>query len=605
MSSSRLSEEQLAIIRNAVDIVDVVNEYVQLKKQGRNYFGLCPFHGESTPSFSVSPDKQIFHCFGCGAGGNVFTFLMDIEGYSFLEAAKNLADRGNIPLEITTNDSFHDNAQAKPTKKMIDAHELLCKFYHHLLVNTKEGEEALQYLLDRGFTREVIDQFSIGYALNSWDFVTTFLAKRGFDEALLDEAGLIVRREEDHKKFDRFRNRIMFPIRNHQGEVVAFSGRALGNDEPKYLNSPETPIFNKSKLLFNFHQARPSIRKKDQVVLFEGFADTISAKEAGVENGIATMGTSLTDDHIQILKRNCQEVLICYDSDKPGLEAANRTADLILQAGLTVKVAVMPDGLDPDEYIKKYGSKSFMKEVIGDSLTYLAFKMRFLRYGRNLQNEGERISYIEEVLKEIIKLPNAVEREHYLRQISSEFSVSLDALTAQQKKLYFAEKKKGTLPKSGQQESPAHGIVLQYEQKLKPAYINAEHRLIAHMMQSKETAYKIKQLLGDIVLNIDDHQAIINYLYGYYEESEEPDSTLFLTYIPDQQLRRIVSQIQMMSVSPEPTDQELKDYVGAVLKQQKMLKINEKEAEKAEAIRLGNHIEAAKIATEILQLKSF
>ena len=604
MVSSRLSEEQLNTIRNAVDIVDVVNEYVQLKKQGRNYFGLCPFHGESTPSFSVSPDKQIFHCFGCGAGGNVFTFLMDIEGYSFLEAAKDLADRGNIPLQITTNDSYNDDSQPKPTKKMIDAHELLCKFYHHLLVNTKEGETALQYLLDRGFTREAIDKFSIGYALNSWDFVTTFLTKRGFDETLLDKAGLIVRREEDQKKFDRFRNRIMFPIRNHQGDVVAFSGRALGNDEPKYLNSPETPIFNKSKLLFNFHQARPSIRKKEQAILFEGFADTISAAEAGVENGLATMGTSLTDDHIQILKRNCNEVLICYDSDKPGLEAANRTADLILQAGLTVKVAVMPDGLDPDEYVKKYGSKSFMQEVIGDSLTYLAFKMRFLRNGRNLNNEGDKIAYIEEVLKEIVKLPNAVEREHYLRQISSEFSVSLDALNAQQKKLYFAEKKRGTLPQTNHHES-ASGIVLQYEQKLKPAYINAEHRLIAHMMQSKEIAYKIKQLLGDITLNIDDHQAIINYLYGYFEESEEADSTLFLTYIPDPQLRRIVSQIQMMSVSPEPSDQELKDYIGVVLKQQKMLKIKEKEAEQAEAIRLGNHIEAAKIASEIIQLKSF
>lgn len=604
MASSRLSEEQLNTIRNAVDIVDVVNEYVQLKKQGRNYFGLCPFHGESTPSFSVSPDKQIFHCFGCGAGGNVFTFLMDIEGYSFLEAAKDLADRGNIPLQITTSDSHNDDSQPKPTKKMIDAHELLCKFYHHLLVNTKEGETALQYLLERGFTREAIDKFSIGYALNSWDFVTTFLTKRGFDETLLDKAGLIVRREEDQKKFDRFRNRIMFPIRNHQGDVVAFSGRALGNDEPKYLNSPETPIFNKSKLLFNFHQARPAIRKKEQAILFEGFADTISAAEAGVENGLATMGTSLTDDHIQVLKRNCKEVLICYDSDKPGLEAANRTADLILQAGLTVKVAVMPDGLDPDEYVKKYGSKSFMQEVIGDSLTYLAFKMRFLRNGRNLNNEGDRIAYIEEVLKEIAKLPNAVEREHYLRQISSEFSVSLDALNAQQKKLYFAEKKRGTLPQTNHQESSG-GIVLQYEQKLKPAYINAEHRLIAHMMQSKETAYKIKQLLGDITLNIDDHQAIINYLYGYFEESEEPDSTLFLTYIPDQQLRRIVSQIQMMSVSPEPSDQELKDYIGVVLKQQKMLKIKEKEAEQAEAIRLGNHIQAAKIASEIIQLKSF
>lgn len=602
MTSTRLSEEQLNTIRSAVDIVDVINEYVQLKKQGRNYFGLCPFHGENTPSFSVAPDKQIFHCFGCGAGGNVFTFLMDIEGYSFLEAAKELADKGNIPLQIVTNESSNENQQPTASKKMIEAHELLTKFYHHLLLNTKEGETALQYLLDRGLTRESIERFSIGYALNSWDFVTNFLIKRGFDEDLLNQAGIIVKREDDQKTFDRFRNRIMFPIKNHQGDVVAFSGRALGNDEPKYLNSPETPIFNKSKVLFNFHRARPSIRKKEQAILFEGFADTISAFEAGVENGLATMGTSLTDEHLQILKRNCEEVLVCYDSDNPGLDAANRAADMILQAGLNVKVAIMPDGLDPDDYIKKYGSKSFMQEVIGDNLTYLAFKMRYLRKGRNLNNEGDRISYIEEVLKEIIKLPNAVEREHYLRQISSEFSISLDALLAQQKSLFFTEKKRGNLPQTNFRE-PTGGMVLQYEQKLKPAYISAELRLIAHMMQSKETALKIKALLGDTALNIDEHQAVITYLYGYYEESEQPDLSLFLSYIPDQQLRKIVSQIQMMSVSPEPSDQELKDYIGVVLKQQKMLKLKEKEADKAEAIRLGDHIKAAKIASEIIQLK--
>lgn len=454
-----------------------------------------------------------------------------------------------------------------------------------------------------GDLRESIEKFSIGYALNSWDFVHTFLGKRGFDDELLHQAGIIVKREDDQKKFDRFRNRIMFPIRNHHGDVVAFSGRALGNDEPKYLNSPETPIFNKSKVLFNFHQARASIRKKEQAILFEGFADTISAYTAGVENGLATMGTSLTEDHIQILKRNCSQVLICYDSDNPGLEAANRAADMILQTGLTVKIAVMPDGLDPDEYIKKYGSKSFNQDVIGDSLTYLAFKMRFLRKGRNMNNEGDRISYIEEVLKEIAKLPNAVEREHYLRQISSEFSLSLDALNNQQKKVFFAEKKRGNLPQTNFRESPS-GIVLQYEQKLKPAFINAELRLIAHMMQGKETALKIKSLLGDAILNIDEHQAIITYLYGYYEESEDPDISLFLSYIPDQSLRRIVSQIQMMSVSPEPSDDELKDYVSVVLKQQKMLMIKEKEAERVEAERLGDYLQAAKIASEILRLKT-
>ncbi|MGN1400768.1 MAG: DNA primase [Bacillus sp. (in: firmicutes)] len=602
MTNSRITEEQLNMIRSAVDIVDVVEEYVQLKKQGRNFFGLCPFHGENTPSFSVAPDKQIFHCFGCGAGGNVFTFLMDIEGYSFLEAAKELAERGNVPIEIDAPESFKHEKQSGEVKKMIEAHELLAKFYHHLLMNTAEGEEALQYLLDRGFTKETIERFSIGYSLNSWEFVGKFLSKRGFDEETLEKAGIIIRKQEEDKSFDRFRNRIMFPIRNHNGEVIAFSGRTMGDDEPKYLNSPETPIFNKSKLLYNFHQARPAIRKKTQTVLFEGFADTISAYAAGVDNGVATMGTSLTDDHIQILKKNCSEVLICYDSDNPGLEAANKTANMLFNAGFTVKVAVMPDGMDPDEYIKKYSAERFMKDVITDTFTYLAFKMRFLRRGRNLNNEGDRISYIEDVLKEIKKLPNPVEREHYLRQLSTEFSLSLDTLTEQLKVMPSDRKKRGDAEAAV--PHPSGGIVLQYEQKLQPAYLNAELRLIAHMMQGKEMAFKIRSFLGNNHFTIDEHQAIVTYLYGYYEESEDPDISLFLSYVPDPQLRKVITQIQMMSVSPEPGDQELKDYIQCVLKHQKLLKIREKDKDRKEAERLGDHVAAARIAMEIIRLKN-
>ncbi|MFS0780882.1 DNA primase [Bacillus sp. 1P06AnD] len=602
MSNNRLSEEQLNSIKSSVDIVDVINDYVQLKKQGRNYFGLCPFHGENTPSFSVSPDKQIFHCFGCGAGGNVFTFLMDIEGYSFVEAAKDLAERGNIPLDIQSPDSSSQSPQQAASKKMIEAHELLTKFYHHLLANTKEGEPALTYLLERGFTKESIEAYSIGYSLNSWDFVQTFLGKRGFDLGILDQAGIIVSRE-DGKRFDRFRNRVMFPIRDHHGDVVAFSGRALDGDEPKYLNSPETPIFNKSKLLFNFHRARPAIRKKEQAVLFEGFADVISAAVAGVDNGVATMGTSLTEEHLHILKRNCNEVLICFDSDKAGMEAANRAAEMILKQDLTVKVAIMPDSLDPDEYIKTYGPKSFMQDVIGDSHTYIAFKMKYLRKGRNMKNEGDRISYIEEVLKEITKLPNAIEREHYLRQISSEFSLSMDALSEQQKSIFYSEKKRGNLPQTNSRQQVS-GMAFQYNQKLQPAHINAELKLLAHMMQDRETAFKIRSLLDGNPLMIDEHQAIVTYLFGFYEENEESDISMFLSYIPDQQLRKIVSQIQMMSISSEPSDQELKDYVGAVLKQQIMLKIKEKQNNQAEAVRKGDHILAAKIGLEIIKMQS-
>ena len=599
MINGRIEDEKINQIREAVDIVDLIGEYVQLKKQGRNYFGLCPFHGENSPSFSVSTEKQIFHCFGCGAGGNIFTFLMDIEGYSFVESAKVLAEKGNVPLEVEINkDSKRSNMPAG-AQQMVEAHDLLRKFYHHLLVNTKEGQDALEYLLKRGFTEETIEKFQIGYSLDSWDFVSKFLLKRGFPAEYMEQAGLIIYREKDESYFDRFRNRVMFPIMDHQGNTIAFSGRAMGDDEPKYLNSPETPIFNKSKTLYNFHHARPHIRKKEQAVIFEGFADCISAVGAGVENAVATMGTALTDQHIQLLKRNTDQILICYDSDSAGLNAANRAVNMLQDHEFSVKVALMPDNLDPDDYIKEFGEKSFVSEVIGASLTYMAFKMHYLRRGKNVNNEGDRIQYIEEVLKEISRLPNAVERDHYLRQLSSEFSLSLDALEQQQRQVFFTERKKGTLPQPAAQKKMA----LQYEHKLKPAHHNAETKLIAHMLKSRDMTFKIQQLLGQTVFHVDEHQAIITYLYAFYEDGHEPDTSFFLTYLPDPNLRRIVSEIEMMSVNEEVTDKELTDCINQVLKYEKLLKIKEKQVEEKDAVRRSDYVAAAQIAMEIIKLR--
>lgn len=599
MINGRIEDEKINQIREAVDIVDLIGEYVQLKKQGRNYFGLCPFHGENSPSFSVSTEKQIFHCFGCGAGGNIFTFLMDIEGYSFVESAKVLAEKGNVPLDVEINkDSKRSNMPAG-SQQMVEAHDLLRKFYHHLLVNTKEGQDALEYLLKRGFTEKTIEKFQIGYSLDSWDFVSKFLLKRGFPAEYMEQAGLIIYREKDESYFDRFRNRVMFPIMDHQGNTIAFSGRAMGDDEPKYLNSPETPIFNKSKTLYNFHHARPHIRKKEQAVIFEGFADCISAVGAGVENAVATMGTALTDQHIQLLKRNTDQILICYDSDSAGLNAANRAVNMLQDHEFSVKVALMPDNLDPDDYIKEFGEKSFVSEVIGASLTYMAFKMHYLRRGKNVNNEGDRIQYIEEVLKEISRLPNAVERDHYLRQLSSEFSLSLDALEQQQRQVFFTERKKGTLPQPAAQKKMA----LQYEHKLKPAHHNAETKLIAHMLKSREMTFKIQQLLGQTVFHVDEHQAIITYLYAFYEDGHEPDTSFFLTYLPDPNLRRIVSEIEMMSVNEEVTDKELTDCINQVLKYEKLLKIKEKQVEEKDAVRRSDYVTAAQIAMEIIKLR--
>lgn len=596
-----IAEEKLNEIRQAADIVDVISDYVQLKKQGRNYFGLCPFHGENTPSFSVSPDKQIFHCFGCGAGGNVFTFLMELEGITFQEAAVKLAQKANIDLEINSSELKKEKRISKDLTEMLGAHELLSKFYHHLLVNTKEGQHALEYLLNRGFTRESIDKFQIGYSLNSWDFVYKFLLKRGFKPEWMEKAGLIIKRERDGSFFDRFRDRIMFPIFDRNGKPIAFSGRTLGADnEPKYLNSPETAIFNKSKVLYNFHLARPSIRKLQHAILFEGFADVIAADRSGVENGVATMGTSLTEEHITLIRRNAQSIIICYDSDNAGIEAAYRAGSMLTEAGCSIKVALMPDGQDPDEYIKKNGAEKFQNEVIGASLTWMSFKFLYHRRGKNLQIEGDRLAYIEVILQEISSLPKAVERDHYLRQLASEFSLSLEALKQQQKQFFFAEKRKS---KGQNQVKNSSLLMTRQVNDLKPAYYTAERRLIHHMLKNRDAAYRVQELMQGNTLNIDEHQAIITYLFGFYEVHQNPDPSLFLTYIQDDKLRRIVVNIEMMAVNDELSEQELTDYIKQVLNYQKRLKIKEKEAEEKEAERQKDYTKAAAIAMEILQLR--
>ena len=595
----RIPEETIEKIRISVDIVDVVSEYVQLKKQGRNYFGLCPFHGENTPSFSVSPDKQIFHCFGCGAGGNVFSFLMDLEGYSFSEAAINLANKVNIDLsdyEQPTAVSDKNNEASK----MQEAHELLKKFYHHLLLNTKEGQPALDYLTNRGFTREIIDKFEIGYALDSWDFATKFLQKRGFRPELMERAGLLVKKEDTGTFFDRFRNRIMFPIWDHQGKTIAFSGRVLDKgQEPKYLNSPETIIFNKSKTLYNFHQARLAIRKQQQVVLFEGFADVIAADTADVPNSIGTMGTSLTDEHVKIIRRNVESVVICYDSDNAGLDAALRASTMLGEAGCYVRVATMPNGMDPDDYIRKYGAEKFKNDVIGASLTLMAFKMQYLRKGKNLQDEGDRIRYIEDVIKEISSLEKAVERDHYLRQLSSEFSISLDALKTQQLQYYKSERKKRDNFSSNRNNTKAKPAVSKH---LLKAYHNAERYLIAYMLRSRDIAEKIQDQL-QAEFNIEEHRAIVTYLYAFYEEGFEPDISTLLTRVHDESLKRIVTDIAMMSIEEEVSDSVLSDYVKQVLNHKKMSMIKEKESEQLEAERSKDYLKAATIANEIIQMK--
>ncbi|MEK4908271.1 DNA primase [Niallia circulans] len=598
---ARIPEEKLNEIKQATDIVEIIGEHVSLTRQGRNFIGLCPFHGEKTPSFTVSPDKQIFHCFGCHAGGNVFTFLMDLEGTSFVEVATSLADRASIDLGIEINELEKKLAIPNDLQQMIDAHELLSKFYHHLLVNTKDGQHALEYLTNRGFTLPIIEKFQIGYTLNSWDLAVKFLGKRKFDVSLLEKAGLIVKSERDEKYFDRFRDRIIFPISDRNGNTIAFSGRALGDNNPKYLNSPETPIFNKSNTLYNFHKARPIIRKLQQAVLFEGFADVIAANRAGVENSVATMGTSLTEEHIAILKRNARNITICYDSDSAGIEAAFRAGQLLTKANCVVKVVMLPDGMDPDDYVNKFGEDKLQQEILHGSIPFMGFKMLYYRRGKNLQNEGDKLAYIEEVIGEIAKLDKAVEKDLYLRQLADEFSLSLEALKQQEMQM--------------EQSSPNEYVdektvvpVKQYTVKkraagLLPAYHTAEKRLLAHMFKSEDIAYKVQSSLQGRAFNIDEHQAIFTYLLAFYEKGLGTDTSSFMNFIDDPDLQRIVAEIEMMEVNEEVSELEISDYMKQVTNYEKLLEIKEKKQMLKEAERQNDYIKAAQIGMEVLLLE--
>ncbi|OMP67650.1 DNA primase [Domibacillus epiphyticus] len=598
--AGRIPEETIQQIKQGVDIADVIGDYVQLKKQGRNYFGLCPFHGENSPSFSVSPEKQIYHCFGCGAGGNAFTFLMEIDQIPFQEAAARLADLAGVTLDISPSQTIQPS-KSNEYADFLEAHALMAKFYRHLLLNTNEGNEALHYLHERGFTDEDIDRFQIGWSLPQNEFSLNVLQKRGFDPARMEEAGLLLKKEETGRYYDRFRGRIMFPIHDERGNVVGFSGRGLENVQPKYLNSPETALFHKSSLLYNFHVAKTAIKRQKQFILFEGFADVIAAVRAGFDQSVAVMGTSLTEEHVRLLKKIANEAIICYDGDNAGLNAAYKAADMLDKNGISVNVTMLPDGLDPDEFIKRNGHESFAAYVKDASLTLMAFKMEYFKRGKNLREDSQKFRYIEDVLVEIAGLKKAVERDHYLRRLADEFSLSLQALQEQEKALFL--KKRADQP-GRKEELNKHGVVLKARPvKQYPRHETAERRLLAHMLNSPDVAERVRVMMQGESFTIDEHQALYTYLLGYYEQADEPDTASFLTVLTDEQLRRLAVDISLMTVNGEPGEEELLDYVKEINKQRRRFEIEEKKRERDEAEKRHDYVGAARILNDIIAIE--
>lgn len=402
-------------LKNSVDIVRVIGEYVRLQKLGGSarYRGLCPFHGEKTPSFYVHADRQFFKCFGCSKGGDVFSFVMEIEGLGFYEAMKLLAEKSGIAMPAPKAD-FDPASRKKATLQ--DLHELAAKHFREVLYSDA-GEPGRAYLKKRGVGQKLAEEFGLGFSEGSGG-LTRMFQRQGVEEALLEESGLCLKRNEGPGYFDRFRNRLMFPIWNESGKVIAFGGRTLGDDQPKYLNSPETPIYRKSHVLYNLHHAREGARKSGRMVLVEGYMDVIGVHAAGVREVVASCGTALTGLQVRSMKRHADRVIVNFDPDKAGANAAERSIQILLEESLQIRVCSLPGGLDPDEFVKANGAEAYLKEL-ERSPGYFHWLAERARGRFDMKGAEGRMEAFRFLLPAIQKLPDKLERLAVVNDMAS------------------------------------------------------------------------------------------------------------------------------------------------------------------------------------------
>jgi DNA primase len=407
---------QVDEVRAAADIVKVVGDYVKLRKAGANYMGLCPFHQEKTPSFAVHPAKQIFHCFGCGVGGDVFKFVMMMDNLTFPEALRRLAEKVGVTLSDTFGDATYD-ANARVRTALYKMHEAVAKFFAGQLSGTTEGRLARAYLEDRGLTDEVVGRFRFGYAPADGQALTRQLSGAGYESELLEKSGLVVRDAERNRHYDRFRRRIIFPIANDSGKVVAFAGRALGDEQPKYLNSPETPIYTKGRVLYHLDRAAQAIRKLDYTILVEGYMDCIAVASSGIENVAACCGTSLTESQIRLLARYSRRVVVNYDPDSAGVAATERSLALLLEEGFEAKVLALPGGLDPDSFVRKQGPPAY-RQLLATAPSYIDYLTERAVATHNVNTPEGKVAAANAVLPYLARVPNPMLRAELANRLA-------------------------------------------------------------------------------------------------------------------------------------------------------------------------------------------
>ncbi|MBI1699725.1 DNA primase [Lactobacillus crispatus] len=601
--AGRIPEDFISEVRSNVNIVDVISQYVSLEKKGKDYIGLCPFHQEKTPSFTVNADKQFFKCFGCGKGGNVFKFLMYKDDLTFPESVERVAEFAHIAMP----NGYGHNSGTK-LNPLMQMHQDAVDFYHSVLLTTKAGERGMQYAQKRELDQEILDHFKIGYAPKADNVLITYLRSKGYQDDDLAQSGLFVQ-ARDGQLYDRFRDRLMFPLDNENGRTIGFSGRRISDDktEAKYMNSPETEIFTKSKVLFHFAEAKKAARGEGHLVLYEGYMDVIAAYKAGVKSGIASMGTSLTDDQIYLLRRITPNIIINYDGDDPGVHAEERAARMFNKDGnFNLGIVVLPEKLDPDEYVKKYGAEKYLEEVKG-ALTPTDFFLKRLEQKYNLDNDREKIAYLGEAVKEIAQVRNPVEQDMYTEKLAKSSGVSIASLKANLAKERRRNNRARNHVRNSQRNSPDYPIDVPLpgdedvptEQSVVEKNPSQTRLLYLFIHSTDAQKYMLE---GQFHFPNQDFETLAQDWLKYAETHENPQIDGFLDFIPEQ-LQGIIVDAEMAQMPKDSTIQEVDALVLALKRRNIYSRLNELQAQLQDAKRKNDAQGIIAITQEIIGLK--
>ena len=570
---ARLPEDFIDEVVSRSDIVDIVSEYVALKPSGKGYFGLCPFHNEKTPSFSVSPDRQFYHCFGCGAGGGVVSFVMQLERMEFLESIRLLAERAGMPLPNTMKAT--DFEKQKDLKDHLFQINRECARYYHQQLFEESSSAARAYLKKRGLSDGIIKAFGVGYAPEGWDNALNMLTGKGFALEQLVKAGVVAENQEKGRIYDRFRNRIIFPILHPRGMVLGFGGRVLDDSQPKYLNSPEGPVFNKGTTLFGLNLVR-KLRPLEYTIIAEGYMDVITMHQYGFGQAVASLGTSMTAEQAKLLRRYAPDVYIAYDGDAAGQKAALRGLDILQEAGLRVKVIRFPKGKDPDETLAGHGPEYFRK-LMDQALTLMEYKLEKLRDDYDLSIQDGRVAYGTEAAKLLAKTDNLIERDAHIQRLEGLIGIHPRVIYDEIRRL-----EGGTLQDRLKTNRTGNNRYTGEERRLQvlvPSYVKAERHLIRLMAQGEHNARRIAEGLEGQRFEEALHQGVLEMVRIMLAEGREISGPQILKNLGDPDKERKIVDIFNQEMEYDTIDTFISDCLEQVARRslEKQLEVKRSE----------------------------